>query len=141
MTERSTFGGEGLLTGLLAASALLALGVLVQAWLGTSGFFQGEPGRVTFHGVLGNFLFMVAVIQAALALFAMQRGVLSRTFLLLSAVIVVALIGQIGLGYSTRNSENFSTAVSMHIPLGVVLMALTTVTTVLAYQASRHRPG
>jgi hypothetical protein len=127
--------GNGLLTGLRISATVLALGVLTQAWLGSSGFFQGAPGRIDVHAMLGNFLFLVAVIQAGICLVALQKGVATRTLLMLAVATVLLTTGQIGLGYSTRNSVD---ALAWHLPVGVALMGLTTVIAVLAYQT---RPG
>ena len=133
-TSSPVTGGTGLLTGLRITAIVLSLGVVLQAWLGTSGLFQNEPGRIDVHGMIGNFLFLATVVQAGIALVAMQRGLPTRTILYLAVGIVLLMTAQIGLGYSTRNGENFSSAVSMHIPLGVALMGLTTVVAVLAFQ-------
>ena len=134
MTQTSTpaaSSGNTLLTGLRVTATVLAVGVLGQAWLGSTGFFQGQPGRIDVHAMLGNFLFLVAVIQAGIALVAMQRGLASRNMLILAIGAVLLTTGQIGLGYSTRDSLN---ALAWHLPTGVALMGLTTVIAVLAYQ-------
>lgn len=123
--------GNGLLTGLRISATVLAVGVLMQAWLGSSGFFQGAPGRIDVHAMLGNFLFLVTVIQAGICLVTMQKGITSRTLLYLAVATILLMTGQIGLGYSTRNSVD---ALAWHLPMGVALMGLTTVIAVLAYQ-------
>lgn len=127
----SATSGTGLLTGLRITAIVLAFGVLLQAWLGSTGFFQGEPGRIDVHAMVGNFLFLFSVIQAGIALIAMQRGFPTRTILYLSVATVLLTTAQIGLGYSTRDSVN---ALAWHLPTGVALMALTTVVAVLVYQ-------
>ncbi len=119
------------MTGLRITATVLAVGVLAQAWLGSTGFFQGEPGRIDVHAMLGNFLFLVAVIQAGIALVSMQRGFPTRMILYLSVGVVLLTTAQIGLGYSTRDSVD---ALAWHLPTGVALMGLTTVVAVLAYQ-------
>jgi len=123
--------GNGLLTGLRISATVLALGVLTQAWLGSSGFFQGVPGRIDVHAMLGNFLFLVAVIQAGICLVTMQKGLTTRTLLYLAGATALLTTGQIGLGYSTRDSVD---ALAWHLPVGVALMGLSTVIAVLAYQ-------
>lgn len=127
----TTSSSTGLLTGLRITATVLAVGVLLQAWLGSTGFFQGEPGRIDVHAMVGNTLFLFAVIQAGIAFVTMQRGVTSRMVLYLSVATVLLTTAQIGLGYSTRDSVN---ALAWHLPTGVALMGLTTVIAVLVYQ-------
>lgn len=127
----TTSSSTGLLTGLRITATVLAVGVLLQAWLGSTGFFQGEPDRIDVHAMVGNTLFLFAVIQAGIAFVTMQRGVTSRMVLYLSVATVLLTTAQIGLGYSTRDSVN---ALAWHLPTGVALMGLTTVIAVLVYQ-------
>lgn len=126
--------GSGILTGLKITTSIGALGVLIQAWLGSSGFFQNEPALTTGHGHLGNFLFLVAAIQAGLALYGAQKGLVGRVFAIASIVGLGLLVAQIGLGYSTRSSVG---ALTWHLPNGVLLMAVSTWCAVLAW----GRPG
>ena len=130
-TTPSTASSNSLLTVLRITSILMALGVLLQAWLGSTGFFQGEPGRIDVHAMVGNFLFLLSIIQAGVAVIAMQRGFPTRTILYLSIATVLLTVAQIGLGYSTRDSVD---ALAWHLPTGVALMGLTTVNAVLVYQ-------
>ncbi len=130
-TMPSTASSNSLLTVLRITSIVMALGVLLQAWLGSTGFFQGEPGRIDVHAMVGNFLFLLSIIQAGVAVIAMQRGFPTRTILYLSIATVLLTVAQIGLGYSTRDSVD---ALAWHLPTGVALMGLTTVNAVLVYQ-------
>jgi hypothetical protein len=123
--------GNGLVTGLKVTATILALGVLVQAWLGSTGMFQGEPGRIDVHAMVGNGLFLVTVIQAVIAMLMVQKRLASRTVLLLTVATILLTTAQIGLGYSTRDSVD---ALAWHLPTGVALMGLTTVIAVLAFQ-------
>lgn len=125
--------GSSILTGLKITTSILALGVLIQAWLGSAGFFQAEPNLTTGHGHLGNFLFLVAAIQAGLALYGAQKGLVGRVFVIVSIIGLGVLVAQIGLGYSTRSSVD---ALTWHLPNGVLLMAVSTYSVVLAW--SRH---
>ncbi len=126
--------GSGIVTGLKITTAIVALGVLIQAWLGSSGFFQNESNLTTGHGHLGNFLFLVAAIQAGLALYGAQKGIVSRMLVIASIVGLGLVVVQIGLGYSTRTSVD---ALTWHLPNGVLLMAVSTWSLVLAWS----RPG
>jgi len=111
-------------------SALLALGLLVQAWLGSTGFYQGEPGLVTAHEMLGNVFFLVAIAQVALAFFAMQRGMARRNLLIVSVLILAGVVAQLGLGYAGRESAD---AMAWHLPNGVLLMGLCTASVVMVW--------
>ena len=130
MVQQATSSPSGLATGLRVSTVVLAVSVLIQAWLGSSGFFQGEPGRIDIHAMLGNFMFLVAIVQVGLAFYAMPKGLASRNLLILAGVTVVLLIAQIGLGYSTRDSIY---ALAWHLPNGVLLMGVTTVAAGLAW--------
>jgi hypothetical protein len=132
MVQQDVSSQSGLATGLKISTILLAVGVLIQGWLGSTGFFQGEPGRIDVHAMLGNFMFLVAVIQVGIAFYAMPKGFASRNLLILAVVTVLLLVAQIGLGYSTRDSID---ALAWHLPNGVLLMGVTTATAVIAWNA------
>ncbi|MDQ3525717.1 MAG: hypothetical protein M3451_11775, partial [Chloroflexota bacterium] len=55
-----------------------------------------------------------------------------------NAALVLLTSAQIGLGYSTRG-DSFVTTVSLHIPLGVLLMGLTCVVATMAWRV--HLPS
>jgi len=129
-----TSQSPGLVLGLKITSVLLALGLLVQAWLGSSGFFEGESNLTSTHEMLGNVFFLVAVAQIALSFFALQKGVAARPLLIVSILLLADVIAQLGLGYVGR--ENAS-AMAWHVPNGVLLMGLCTLSLVLAW----NRPG
>jgi hypothetical protein len=98
--------------------------------LGSNGFFQGEPGLITGHAQLGNALFLVAGIQAVLSFMGSQKGFVSRNFVIASVILLLLIVGQIGLGYSSRDSVD---ALTWHLPNGVLLMGLSTYTLVVAW--------
>jgi hypothetical protein len=114
---------SGIVTALKVTSLLLALGLIVQAWLGSSGFYQGEPNRVDAHEMAGNVFFLVAVIQLVLAFVASQRRLVARSLIVISALLVLDVVAQLGLGYSGRESAG---AMALHLPNGVLLMGLCT---------------
>lgn len=134
MVQQATSSPSGLATALRVSTIVLAVSVLIQAWLGSSGFFQNAPGRIDIHAMLGNFMFLVAVVQVGLVFYAMPKGLASRNLLILAGLTVVLLIAQIGLGYSTRG-DNAIDALAWHLPNGVLLMGVTAVTAVLAWNA------
>jgi len=106
----------------------------VQAWLGGSGFFEGEADLITAHEMLGNIYFLVAAIQIALSFFALQKSVMARSLLIVSILLLVDVAAQLGLGYSGR--ENAS-AMAWHMPNGVLLMCLCMLSLILVW----GRPG
>jgi len=129
--------GSGLVTGLKITSAFLALGLLVQAWLGSSGFFNGEPDLITMHEMLGNLFFLGAMVQLVLAFVAMQKGVATKALLYASGLILLASVAQIGLGYAGRENAG---AMAWHLPNGVLLMGLCTVALVQVWGRAIDRP-
>lgn len=131
MSDVVTPASGSLLTGLKVTTAVVAIGIVVQAWLGSTGLFQGEPGRIDIHAMLGNMLFLLAVIQIGLALYAMQQGLTTRNLLIVTVITALLMTAQIGLGYGTRDSVN---ALAWHLPTGVALMGCSTVAAVMAFQ-------
>jgi hypothetical protein len=115
--------GSGLMTGLKITSAFLALGLLVQAWLGSSGFYNGNPDLVAMHEWLGNLFIVVAVVQVTLAFFAAPKEPATKGLLYVSGLTVIGAIAQIGLGYAGRENAG---AMAWHLPNGVLLMGLCT---------------
>ncbi len=134
-----TSESPGLVLGLKVTSVLLAVGLLVQAWLGSSGFFEGETNLTSAHEMLGNVFFLVAVVQialSALAFFALQKGLATRSLLIVSILLLADVVAQLGLGYVGR--ENAS-AMAWHLPNGVLLMCLCTLSLVLAWGRTGDR--
>jgi hypothetical protein len=118
-----------------ATSALLAIGLVFQAFLGSSGFLQNKPDLVTVHEMVGNLAFLIAVAQVVIAFVGMQKGTLSRNIVMSSALVVILVVAQLGLGYSGRESLD---ARVWHIANGVLLMGACTWTAALAFTATRR---
>jgi hypothetical protein len=118
-----------------ATSALLTIGLVVQAYLGSSGMLQIRPNLVTAHEMIGNIAFLLAVAQVVIAFTGMQKGVLSRNLVISSALVVILVIAQLGLGYSGR--ENLDIRV-WHIANGVLLMGACTWTAALAFTGAQR---
>lgn len=129
-------GSPGLVLGLRITSVLLTLGLLVQAWLGSSGFFEGDANLTTAHEMLGNIFFLAAVGQVVLSFLAFQKGVAARSLVIVSVVLLAGVVAQLGLGYVGR--ENAS-AMAWHLPNGVLLMGLCTLSLALAWNRSGAR--
>jgi hypothetical protein len=108
-----------LLKPILALSWANAIIVLIMALLG--GRFFVEPDVIDVHGYIGNLFFVLVVAQAGLLFMAGISGWLGKVLVGLSAVGVLLVIGQLGLGYSGRES---ATALSIHIPNGVLIFGL-----------------
>ncbi len=128
--------GSGIVIGLKITSVVLALGLLVQAWLGGTGYFEANADLITAHEMLGNIFFLVAAVQIALAFVAMRKGLASRSLLIVSILQLVDVVAQLGLGYSGRESAS---AMAWHLPNGVLLMGLCTLSLVLAWTRPTQR--
>jgi hypothetical protein len=114
-----------LVTVLRVVAWLVPLGVLAQAVLAGQSTFAGA-GLIGLHGGLGHGVLLLSIVTAGLAWVTRTRVVIA----LLASLAVVALIGQTGLGYAgTRTGLNAASA--LHIPLGVLIVGLTTVVATL----------
>jgi hypothetical protein len=100
---------------------LVPLGVLAQAVLAGQSTFAGA-GLIGLHGGLGHGVLLLSIITAGLAWVTRVR----MTVAVLASLAVVALIGQTGLGYAGSRT-GLVAASALHIPLGVLIVGLTTV--------------
>ncbi|HUF31939.1 MAG TPA: hypothetical protein VMN58_01870 [Acidimicrobiales bacterium] len=106
-----------LLAGYRALAGLFAVLVLVQAWMaGRSDVLFGDID-IVLHGVVGNVSYLVAVGALVVAIVARA----DKVAIGVSAVLVVAVTAQIGLGYTGRTTL---AAAAWHIPLGVAIFGL-----------------
>ncbi|MDQ3613186.1 MAG: hypothetical protein M3412_02550 [Chloroflexota bacterium] len=119
-------------------AALFAALVVIQAFLGTRGVFA-DPDLITMHEMLANAMFLMIVVQTVLSWMLYSRKAIGAAEVGINAALVLLTSAQIGLGYSTRG-DSFVTTVSLHIPLGVLLMGLTCVVATMAWRV-RVQPG
>lgn len=118
--------GRTMLTTWRWLTVLFALAILLQAVLASFGLFEDKPGLVAFHRGLGNLLPLLALAQAVLAVIQFRR----RSAKWIAISLVPLVIGQLAMGYQTSES---TTAIALHISLGVLLMSLTTINAVIAW--------
>jgi len=118
-TPGTTMKRPQLLSPIVALAWANAIIVLIMALLG--GRFFVEPDVIDVHGYIGNLFFVLVMVQAGLLVMAGISGGLGKALVGLAAVSVLLVIGQLGLGYSGRES---ATALSFHIPNGVLIFGL-----------------
>jgi cytochrome b561 len=111
-------------------SALVVFGIVVMAALIGQGVWGGERGLINGHRDWGIAVLVLAVIQFILAVTLYQRKRISWVPMVLSFIIVALLVGQMGLGFSSRQNKEL---VAWHVPLGVLLMSLTTLNATLIW--------
>ncbi len=121
-------------------ATIFAVLMIVQAFLGTRGFFSANSTLVDSHSGIGNIMGLIAIALLVLAWLLHSRNAVSMGLVYSSGVLVVATFAQIGLGFSTREPDDFVTAISMHIPLGVMLMAISSLMASMAWQVFRAPP-
>lgn len=110
-------GFRPLLTAHRIAAALIVVLVLVQAVIaGRSNRLFGS-WDIELHGILGNVVLLAALGEAALVVL----GRWGRAAAVTVGLLVVAVVAQIGLGYTGRDSVG---AAAWHIPLGVSVFGL-----------------
>ncbi len=124
---------NGQLMALRWISVVLSALVVITALVIGQGFFGGTPNLIVGHGHLGNLIFVLAAAQLMLAFLAYQKGTVGRNHLLLNGLLIVLLFAQIGLGYSGSRS-GAAGALVWHLPLGVLVMGVSTVNAVLFWQ-------
>ncbi|HEV2067415.1 MAG TPA: hypothetical protein VGR08_11325 [Thermomicrobiales bacterium] len=127
---RDSIRGGPMTTAWQWITVVLAMAILLQAVLASFGLFEGEARLVDVHRELGNMLPLLALAQAVMAAILFRRKVLRASSLWIAIVLFPLVTGQLMMGYET--SEN-ATAIALHIPLGVLLMSLTTMNAVLAW--------
>jgi hypothetical protein len=104
-----------LVKGYAASVQLVAFGVLVNAFI--AGRSLIGDWDILVHGIIGNGVFVFAVLALVLAV-VLHAG---RTTVAAAALLAVLVFAQVGLGYSGRNSPD---AVAWHIPNGVLIFGL-----------------
>lgn len=121
-----------LLTAYVAATAILALLVAIQAFL--AGRSIAGLGSIATHGHVGNASFVVGIVTLVLALLARTP----RRQMILSGIVLALLFIQTGLGYIARNSAEVA---SWHVFLGVMTFAAVVLLHVGAIGLSRQARG
>ena len=101
---------------------VLVVGIVVQAFLGTDAMFKANDTVREAHAQVGNFLFLLGVVQLFLGFLTFRAGRSDMTNLVMRVALFVLLTAQIGLGYSTR--ENGVDARIYHMTNGVLLIAV-----------------
>lgn len=100
---------------------LVPLGVVAQAVLAGQSTFAGAD-LIGLHGGLGHGVLLLSIITAGLAWVTRARSVVA----VLATLAVIVLVAQTGLGYAgSRTGMNAASA--LHIPLGVLIVGITTV--------------
>ncbi len=77
--------------------------------------------------MMGNILFMLALVQLALAW--LTRDALLYKMVIWSVLVLLLIVAQIGLGYGSRTSGD---SAAIHIPLGVFLFSLSSIIAMLS---------
>lgn len=108
---------ESLLRAHRTLAAVVAVLILVMAAIAGRSLFGSWDIEV--HGWVGNGVFVLAVVNLALAIW--RRATAPE--LTVAALVAVLTFGQVGLGYVGREQLE---AAAWHIPNGVLLMALST---------------
>jgi hypothetical protein len=104
-----------LVKGYAVAVQLVAFGVLVNAFI--AGRALIGDWDILVHGIIGNGVFVLAVIALVLAV-VLRAG---RVTIVAAALLAGLVFAQVGLGYSGRNSPD---AMAWHIPNGVLIFGL-----------------
>lgn len=114
--------------------ALLMLALtMLQPVLAGVGWFRNRD-YIDMHAMVANALFLVAVLLLLLALVA---GFQHRLRMIgWSVALVILVVSQIGIGYSTRESL---TSAAIHIPGGVLVFGTALIVALLSFGMTLQR--
>ncbi len=96
----------------LAAALVLIQAALAGQWL------AGNAAMIETHGWIGSGTFLLTILLAGVSLLGWRQGRFGLKPFVVSVAMVLLVIAQLGLGYAGRSS---AAAVSMHLPLGVLI--------------------
>lgn len=118
---------------LLAASlALITAGVLLQALLAGL-FLSGTSEARMTHLIVGAILPYLGIVPAVAAWVLAGRGAVTRRYAAVATLLLIALWTQEALGHMP-----FPVTTAIHVPLGVVLFAVSAQLAVLAARPRRR---
>ena len=129
----SSVARPGLLLALKFVAGLFAALILVQAFLAGRGWFL-DVDLIDVHGTVGMVVWLVALLQVALAAVVVGRAGLLGQLVLLPAALLVLTTVQLALGFA---SEESATAAAWHIPNGVLIFGMATVNSTLVFRLRR----
>ncbi len=122
-----------LIRGFQLVAGLIALLILGQATL--AGQFEHNGADLKgVHAMMGNVLFMLAIVHLALAW--LTRDAWRYRMVIWATLVLLLIVAQIGLGYGSRDSGD---AAAIHIPLGVFLFSLSTIIAMLSAMDERAK--
>ena len=108
-----------LLLWLRIVGVIIAVGIPVQAFLGSEAFFKNDSDMRNAHEMLGNIFFLLAIGQVVLGFMALRVSLIGMSGVVMRVIVALLVVAQLGLGYSGR--ENLDPRI-WHIPSGVLLM-------------------
>ena len=111
-----------LVPALKGVAGLFAAPMLVQAFLAGRGWFL-DFDLIDVHGTVGTVIWLVALLQVALAFAVFGPAGLRAPATLLAAATLVLVTVQLMLGFAGRDS---ATAAAWHVPNGVLIFGLAT---------------
>ncbi|CAN5517888.1 hypothetical protein BH23CHL2_BH23CHL2_05690 [soil metagenome] len=100
-----------------------------QAFLGSAGFFRPNgDDYTTLHEIIANALFPLGIILFGLVFLAQFER--RNQMLIWTGLLLIAIISQIGLGYSARNNISL---LAWHIPSGVAIFGFALIVMLLSF--------
>jgi hypothetical protein len=111
----------GLVSILKWTAGIFALLMLLQAFLGSRGFFL-DSDLLDVHQTVGMITVLVALIQIAVAIVVVGPSRATRPIVIISAAIFILAVVQLMLGFSAKDGNGGSAA--WHILNGVFIFGL-----------------
>lgn len=127
---------EGLQRAFRWLAVIIFVLTALQPLFGGFGFFRpgDELDYTAIHAQIANVLFPLALVLFGLAIVAGYQH--RNRMIVWSGLLLVSIVSQIGLGYSTRNDFQLT---AIHIPSGVLVFALALIVMLLSYGLSFDR--
>jgi hypothetical protein len=118
--NRSATSSFDVVRGFRYAGIATVVLIVIQAAMAGRGFFFGGE-LIKRHGEVGNITFLAGLVLLWFAFSGYRQKRLDQFDLIVSVLVVLLIIAQLGLGYGGRDN---ATAASLHWPNGVLITLL-----------------
>jgi hypothetical protein len=123
-----------MLQALRIVAPIVTLLVLIQAFFAGRGLFL-DNDLLELHGQIGHLTWLLVIVQLVLVFLAGIRGPVRMPLIGVSALLLILVTVQTGLGFSGRDGGQ---AAAWHVPNGVLIFGMTIATMSLLARLRRE---